>query len=136
MLNGLIRKNTRLASRPLDPHQRDECCLSGLLVLAGLLAHLFLVAFHVQQVVGDLERQTQIMSVGMKGMALGFCRLAQDGPRFAGESDKHAGLHPLQAGHFLHLERVVLRYQVEHLSPHHAVRANGARQLHDQIATH
>ena len=53
-----------LHARRIDAEQRDERALAGLGVLAGRLADKRRIAFHVENVVRELERGAQRVAIG------------------------------------------------------------------------
>src|ERR1700736_6577555 len=127
MRDGLTDESGGLATGPLEAENRDERGLSGRRVAADRLAGLGRRALDVEEIVGDLEGEAEIMGIAAQGMALLAPGLAENGAGLAGEGDESAGLEALQRGDGADIEgRIVLRQEVDHLAADHA---GGARRL-------
>ncbi len=63
MTGGTIRKPLRFGPRAGDAQQRDEGCLAGRRVNADRLADGVGRAFHIEEIVGNLEGQADIPGV-------------------------------------------------------------------------
>src|SRR4051794_32913612 len=109
MGDGLADERGGLAAGPLEAEDRDEGGLAGRRVATHRLAGLGRRALDVEEVVGDLEGEAEIVGVAAQRMALLAPGLAEDGAGLAGEGDEGAGLEPLQPGDGADIEgRVVL----------------------------
>jgi hypothetical protein len=62
MPDGLVGKNARLFARPFGAEQGNECRLAGRMILASRFADRDSIPFGVDQVVGDLEGETEIVA--------------------------------------------------------------------------
>ena len=116
------------------PKYRDHCRLARRGVLAGGLADLGLAALDVQHVVGDLERDPEIASVGRQKMPLLNGRPSENSARFSAVLDQSTGFQRLQAGHRRAIKRLAFRQHVDHLPARHAARTRGGPERHDQFA--
>ena len=96
MHHSLAGQHIGLGARPFEAQDRDKRRLAGFGVLADLLADLGLVALGVEQVVGDLEGEAEVVGVGVQGVPRALRSLAQDRSGLASESDELAGLEALQ----------------------------------------
>ena len=92
---GLISQQMRLFTRPFNPEKRNKRRLSCGFVLAGTLADFGGVPFDIQKIVGDLERQPDIVRIMMQCLTCVAGCPAHDRPHFAGDRDQRAGLHTL-----------------------------------------
>src|SRR5579859_5164257 len=92
MAQSLVDQCPSLVLGALEPQDRDEGRLAGLGIAADRLAGLGGGAFLVQEIVGDLEREPDVMGVIVQLPAHFRRRLAEDGARLAREGDERAGL--------------------------------------------
>src|SRR5258708_2402687 len=108
MRDRLADQKSRLRAGPLDAQNRDKGGLSRRRVAADRLAGLRRRALDIEEVVGDLEGETEIMSIAAQRESLLGPRLAEDRASLAGEGDEGAGLEALQPGNGADIEgRVV-----------------------------
>src|SRR5260221_4456869 len=127
MRDSLTDESGRLRAGPLEAQNRHESGLSRRRVAADRLAGLGRRAFDVEEIVGDLEGEAEIVGVAAQGKALLAPGLAENGAGLAGEGDEGAGLEALQPGDGADIEgRIVLGQEVDHLAADHP---NGARRL-------
>ena len=136
MGNCLVHQQFGLRPRPLDPEDRDERGFAGGGVRADGLAGFGRPTLDIEQIVGDLEGEAEIVRIAAQRDAQFGRRFRQDRPGLAGERDQRAGLHPLQPGDRADVERLALGDQVDHLAADHAGGAGRARQRGNQFATH
>src|SRR5436305_13561774 len=98
MRDGLADERGGLVAGSFEAENRDERGLSGRRVAAHRLAGLGRRALDVEEVVGDLEGEAEIVGIAAQGVALLAPGLAENGAGLAGESDEGAGLEALQPG--------------------------------------
>jgi hypothetical protein len=98
MTQRLIDQRARLRLGTIQAQDRHESRLARLGIAPDRLAGLGGGTFLVQQIVGDLEGEPDVMGIGMQQLARFRRRLAQDGARLAREGDQRAGLQALQPG--------------------------------------
>src|SRR5438067_2479618 len=127
MRDGLADEGGGLRTSPLEAKNRNERRLSRRGVAAARLAGLGRRALDVEEVVGDLEGEAEVVGVAAQGKALLAPGLAENGAGLAGEGDEGAGLEPLQPGDGADIESgIVLGQEVDHLAADHS---GGARRL-------
>jgi len=66
---GLIDQHVRLRPRPIDAQERHEGFLARRRILAQRLARQRRVALYIQQIVGNLERQSDVARIAMQAGA-------------------------------------------------------------------
>src|SRR5512145_109562 len=93
----LLGQEARLVARALHAQERDEIRLAGGAVLTGRLAGRRGVALGVDEVVGDLEGEAEIVRIGPERLSRRLSRMPQHRPRLAGAGDQRPGLQALQA---------------------------------------
>ena len=124
----------RLAARRLEPKSLDQGRLAGVRILAGCLAQGLLVAFDIEDVVGDLEGRSKIPA---KGDHRGFIGPGEDGAGPGAEHEKPAGLESLQAPDAWRIEGDVLGgRQVDRLAGYHADATGGMGKGADKADAH
>ena len=89
------RSSSRRAPSSTERSDQRALVLTG--VLAGAFAERRRVAFHVENVVGDLKRGANRAPISGKRRTRCRVRACQDRPRLDAELQKRAGLHRLQA---------------------------------------
>ncbi len=104
----------------LDPVPRDQRRLAPVDILGGLLAGRLGACSRVDEVVGDLKRQSQAGPELGHPSTVGPVRPSQDRPDLAGAAKKRTGLHRLQGSDGIVGQVLVFRYQVDHLATDHA----------------
>src|SRR5581483_7062882 len=92
MHDRLIDQQLRLGAGPLNPKDRHEGGLAGGGVGADRLAGLRRRTLDVEQVVGDLEGEAEIVGIAAQRLARLVRGLGENRPRFAGEGDQRPGL--------------------------------------------
>lgn len=85
-----------LLLRCLEPKEIDKRCLAGFTVLAGSLADSLGRALDVEDVVGNLERITDVITKRAERLALRRAGAAEAGAGLTGKTDQRPGLHALQ----------------------------------------
>src|SRR5262249_3706673 len=108
MAGRAVRNRLGAAPRLIDAQHGDERRLARGLVLPDRLARDRRAALDVQQIVGDLEGEAEIVRVELERPALLRRRARQDGTGLAGEADDGAGLQALQLRDRLQIELGVL----------------------------
>ena len=103
MFLSLVAQEICLFAGPLDTQQRDKRRLAGCLVLTGLFADGFLIAFDIKKIIRNLKGQADIMCIGMEVIKRVLGGLAKDSSGLTRHSDQLASLHTLQASDFRHL---------------------------------
>src|SRR3954447_12111261 len=98
MRDGLADEGRSLAAGPLETENRHERGLSGCRVAAHRLAGFGGRALDVEEVVGYLEGEAEIVGIAAQGVPLLAPGLAEDGAGLAGEGDEGPRLEPLQPG--------------------------------------
>src|SRR6185312_11598556 len=88
----------RLRPGALDAEDRHEGRLPRRRVLAHRLAGDAGRALDIEQIVGDLKGEAEIMRIGAQSKTQLLRRLAENGARLAGKGDQRAGLQALQSG--------------------------------------
>src|SRR6266478_5339328 len=92
----LTHQQLGLSPRACHPEDRDERRFSGSSVGADRLSGLRCRALDIEQVVGDLEGEPEIVSITAQGRSRLARRLGENRTRFARKSDQGTGLHALQ----------------------------------------
>ena len=136
MLHRLDGQHFGLHPGLLHPQDRDEGRLARRRVLAHGLPDDGFLALGVQEVVDDLEGESEVVGVGPKRMAHGLRRLVHDGAGLAGKGDQLAGLEPFHPGNGPDVQGLVLGEQVDHLPADHAATAAGGAEPGRQLAAH
>ena len=136
MGDRLFGEHQGLGPRPLDAEDGNEGRLAGVGVLADFLAEVALGSQRIQEIVGDLERQAEIVGEGFERVARRVAGLAEDGARLAGEGDELARLQSLEARDGADVDRLILRLQIHHLAADHALGAGGGGHGGDEPAAH
>src|SRR5260221_4712077 len=98
MRDRLTDERRRLRAGPLEAQNRHESGFSRRRVAADRLARLGRRALDVEEIVGDLEGEAEIMGVAAQGEALLAPGFAENRAGLAGEGDDGAGLEALQSG--------------------------------------
>src|SRR6266404_7280424 len=135
MRDRLADQESGLRAGPFDAENRDKSGLSRGRVAADRLAGLRRRALDIEEVVGDLEGEAEIMGVAAQGESQLRARLAEDRTGLAGEGDEGAGLEALQPGDGADIEgRVVLGQEVDHLAADHSGGAGRLGEGGDELA--
>jgi len=101
----------------------DQGRLAGRRVLADGLAHGFLVAFLIEQIIDDLEGKADIPPIGGDRFAFIWSGLAQNGAGFRREGDQGAGFQRLKPFDRGGVNRAVFDRKIDHLAGNHAMGA-------------
>ena len=97
MPDRLVREHPRLIARAPDPKDRDEGRLALVGVLADRLADLLLPALDVEQIVGDLEGEPEVVRIALKRQTPRGVGLAEDRPGHAGDREHLPRLEALKS---------------------------------------
>src|SRR6516162_1947880 len=104
-----------LRPRPCCPEDRNESGLSGRGIGADRLSCLLLRALNIEQIVGNLKSEPEIVSISAQRQSRLVRRLGENRPGLAGKGDQGTGLHSLQSGDRSDVQAAVLGDQIDHL---------------------
>ena len=88
MRDRLAHQQLGLCPRPLDAEDRDEGGFSGAGVDADRLSGLGRRALDIEEIVGDLKGEPQIMGIAAQRQARLVRRLGENRPGLAGKGDQ------------------------------------------------
>jgi len=130
---GLFGQQIGLRPGAVEPKQGNESSFTGVGVLLDLLADQGGIALDIEDIVGDLEGEAEVVGVITQGEVEFAMGLAQHRARLTGEGEQSAGLHLLQPGDPGNIEIQIVGLKVDHLTADHAERAGGLGQSGDQF---
>jgi len=126
-------------SRPgaLQTEEIDIGRLAGASVLLGGLAKRACRRFHIEDIIGDLEGEADIIGIAAKRGAIPACGSAENGPRSTCILEECAGLHRLHVHEiFKPWFRTLARAQIKHLAASHAILAGRLGEAGDELDAH
>ena len=134
MGSRLTSQHIGMGAGQFQPKHGHHRRFAGRLILPGSLANLCFVTLHVEKVVGDLERSTQITTIRRHHMSLLTRRSAEYCARFRTVLDQPAGLQRLQPCYRRSVEDLPLGKHVDHLAARHTSRSRRGPKRHHELA--
>ena len=133
VLDRLIYENARLLLGPVGAEDRNERRLASFGILPCPLARGVWITGMIDEVVGDLESETDISSVtAIWGPRFGR-QPGHDARRLDRIFDERTRLELLQAGDRRKIQRLPFCGKVHHLAARHARRSGGLCKLEHQV---
>ena len=129
----LIDQHLSLRTGAIRAEQRDKGLLASGGILAQRLAGRRFIAFVIEQIISDLEGQTNIAGIAAQlPPALGR-NPAKDRPHLHRRTQQSAGFQLLQPGDRRQVKSLILGDDIHHLAARHAVHARCRAQRQHQF---
>src|SRR5438128_10783256 len=112
----LAHEQLGLRPRSRYPKDRDERGFSGCSIGADRLSGLHLRALDIEQIVGDLKGEPEVVSISAQRQSRLVWRLGENRPGLARKGDQGTGLHALQPGDRSDVQWLMLCDQIDHLA--------------------
>ena len=133
MRGGLLSQQFGLLTRGIEAEQRNKRRFATVLVFANSFAEPISRTLCVEEIIGDLKRETKIVGERVKSAALLVIGFPQNRAGLTRKGYERAGFELLKAGDLADIDLLMLGQNVDHLPPDHAVAAGGAGQRNDQF---